>query len=106
MQLLTPEIGWALSVSNGSLFWTEDKGLTWKEITPSRSLFSFQRILSVFFLDIKEGLGSICRCSFLHYRRGRALVDNQARHFAPPGDAMGQWNHWTNLFRGFYQWLG
>lgn len=56
MQLLTPEIGWALSVrSGGNLFWTEDKGLTWKEITPSRSLFGFQSIVSVFFLDTRQG---------------------------------------------------
>ena len=55
MQLLTPEVGWAFSPGFGSLFWTEDKGITWKEITPSHILFGDHRIFSTFFLDTKHG---------------------------------------------------
>jgi photosystem II stability/assembly factor-like uncharacterized protein len=48
MQLLTPSTGWLLS---GRLFWTEDNGGHWTDITPERP----GRIGSVFFLDESRG---------------------------------------------------
>jgi photosystem II stability/assembly factor-like uncharacterized protein len=53
MQLLTAEIGWASW--EGDLFWTKDQGLTWTQITPARNLFGSHKILSVFFLDTRQG---------------------------------------------------
>ena len=53
MQLLSPNIGWASW--QGDLFWTEDSGLTWTEITPARNIFGSHKLLSVFFLDTKQG---------------------------------------------------
>jgi photosystem II stability/assembly factor-like uncharacterized protein len=53
MQLLSPTVGWASW--EGDLFWTEDKGLTWTQITPARNLFGSHKIFSVFFLDTRRG---------------------------------------------------
>src|SRR5258708_1598592 len=55
MRLLTPDVGWVLTLWNSYLFWTEDAGSTWKDITPSKQLFGTGRIFSVFFLDTRRG---------------------------------------------------
>ncbi|HZD56032.1 MAG TPA: glycoside hydrolase domain-containing protein, partial [Anaerolineales bacterium] len=50
MQLLSPELGWAL-VDN-QLFWTEDSGLIWRDISPSDAS---DQILAVEFLNDSQG---------------------------------------------------
>jgi photosystem II stability/assembly factor-like uncharacterized protein len=54
MQLLTTDVGWALSLYN-NLLSTRDGGKTWSEITPSTELFGSHRIVSAFFLNDKQG---------------------------------------------------
>lgn len=49
MQLLAPSRGWALA--NGALFWTDDNGEHWNDITPKPAEGS---ITSVFFLDMSR----------------------------------------------------
>ena len=53
IHLLTPDVGWALSITNNSLYWTKDRGLTWKTITPPGA--GVNNIPSAFFLDTKQG---------------------------------------------------
>jgi photosystem II stability/assembly factor-like uncharacterized protein len=55
MQLVTNDAGWALSSIKGHLFWTEDGGIAWKDITPPGTTSSPQRIVSAFFLNDKQG---------------------------------------------------
>jgi photosystem II stability/assembly factor-like uncharacterized protein len=55
MQLLTPQIGWVLSLREHLLNWTEDGGLTWTTIAPPSGLGVRWEILSAFFLDSKRG---------------------------------------------------
>jgi photosystem II stability/assembly factor-like uncharacterized protein len=63
VQLITPDIGWAVGCSalaappcpgNRRLYRTEDGGATWKSIMPTFDTASW-RILSVFFLDSDRG---------------------------------------------------
>lgn len=54
MQLLTSDVGWALSLYN-NLLWTRDGGKTWSEIIPSTAAFGSHRIVSAFFLNDKQG---------------------------------------------------
>ncbi len=65
IQLLTPDVGWALSVRNSRLYWTEDGGLTWKTITP-RGVGGGNNISSVFFFDTRRG--------WLLYRENQKFV--------------------------------
>lgn len=51
MQLISPHSGWA--VVNGRLWWTNDQGITWRDITPQPDDRS--RILAVSFLDDQNG---------------------------------------------------
>lgn len=61
MQLLTPDVGWALT--GGQLFWTTDGGDAWRDITPAPASRSHllpgqlpaRAISSVFFLDTSTG---------------------------------------------------
>ncbi len=55
MQLLTNDVGWALSTMKGKLLWTADGGSSWKEITPSKTALGSQRIISAFFLNDRQG---------------------------------------------------
>jgi photosystem II stability/assembly factor-like uncharacterized protein len=55
MQLLTPDIGWVLSLRHRELDWTEDGGTTWKTIAPPSGMRGPREILSAFFLDTKRG---------------------------------------------------
>jgi probable HAF family extracellular repeat protein len=50
MQLVAPEKGWALG--DGRLFWTEDDGGHWTDITPLNARFV---LADVFFLDVSHG---------------------------------------------------
>lgn len=52
MKLLTPSTGWA--ATNQKLFWTNDGGSQWKDITPKLS-HKRQAVSSVFFLDASTG---------------------------------------------------
>jgi photosystem II stability/assembly factor-like uncharacterized protein len=52
MKLLTPNVGWA--ATNKKLFWTNDGGAQWKDITPKLNHKS-QAVSSVFFLDPSNG---------------------------------------------------
>jgi photosystem II stability/assembly factor-like uncharacterized protein len=51
MKLLTPEVGWAATSSR--LFWTDDGGAKWKDITPRTKAQT--EIVSVFFLNTSAG---------------------------------------------------
>jgi photosystem II stability/assembly factor-like uncharacterized protein len=51
MKLLTPSAGWA--ATGTQLFWTNDNGHTWKNVTPSTA--SQESIVTVFFLDTSTG---------------------------------------------------
>jgi photosystem II stability/assembly factor-like uncharacterized protein len=50
MKLLAPGVGWASSL--GRLYWTDDNGANWKDITPAHPLLSGAQICDVFFLDV------------------------------------------------------
>jgi photosystem II stability/assembly factor-like uncharacterized protein len=52
MRLLTPDVGWAATLSH--LFWTTDDGLHWTDITPKASKAG-ATISAVFFLDPSSG---------------------------------------------------
>jgi photosystem II stability/assembly factor-like uncharacterized protein len=55
MQLLTSDVGWALSLTYGNLLWTRDGGKTWSDITPSTAAFGSHPLVSAFFLNDKQG---------------------------------------------------
>ncbi len=55
MQLLTSDVGWALSMTYGNLLWTRDGGKTWSDITPSAAAFGSHPLVSAFFLNDKQG---------------------------------------------------
>lgn len=52
MQLLAPNVGWALAGQN--LYWTTDGGNSWKEVTPPLP-FPRARIVCVFFRGTSNG---------------------------------------------------
>lgn len=52
MKMLAPRVGWALA--GGHVFFTENGGVDWKNITP-HSRFGGEDIRDVFFLDAKHG---------------------------------------------------
>ena len=49
MQLITSSTGWA--IDGGRLFWTEDNGTSWRDISPPR----FKSVTDVMFLDTSHG---------------------------------------------------
>jgi photosystem II stability/assembly factor-like uncharacterized protein len=56
MQLITAEKGWALD--NHRLFWTNDDGSHWKDVTPPHQ--ESETITDVFFLDASHGWALLC----------------------------------------------
>ena len=65
MQLLTPNVGWALSLRNSALYWTEDGGVSWKTISPAGIGIASYQFPSAFFIDTKRG--------WLLFRKGRGF---------------------------------
>jgi photosystem II stability/assembly factor-like uncharacterized protein len=51
MQLLAPGIGWAQRTDR--IYWTEDNGISWRDITPAIS--NDRQISDIFFLDSRRG---------------------------------------------------
>ncbi|HXC44348.1 MAG TPA: glycoside hydrolase domain-containing protein [Candidatus Dormibacteraeota bacterium] len=56
MQLITSEKGWALD--NRRLFWTNDDGSHWKDVTPPHQ--ESETITDTFFLDVSHGWVLLC----------------------------------------------
>jgi photosystem II stability/assembly factor-like uncharacterized protein len=59
MKLIIPNVGWA--ERGGNLYWTNDNGANWKDITPSSSPGSDERISDIFFLDAHRGWALFAR---------------------------------------------
>jgi len=69
MKMLTPETGWA--ETGNTLWWTEDGGTHWKNITPDPFVNSERSSNQVLFHDQPEALASI---SFLDTQTGWVLL--------------------------------
>lgn len=83
MKLLTPSTGWA--ATNQKLFWTNDGGSQWKDITPKLS-HKRQAVSSVFFLDASTGW-VLLNCGDDH----DAMADDVCFEFASTTDTGESW---------------
>ena len=97
MKLLTPDVGWV--ATNKKLFWTNDGGSSWKDITPKLN-HEEQQVSSVFFLD--SSIGSVlmhCGDNLFHSTDPLALKsdrdvrrDDTCFEFASTSDEGRSWS--------------